>query len=432
MTTLRSAELDFAALVRAGDVLTWPQGTGEPRGLTRRLVAQRHELPPLEIFIGMTTSDTLSPGHADRFRFRGLNGAGSNRVLTAAGLIDIVPAHVSAVPGLLRSGALKVDVLLLKLRPHPETGQFTTGVIADFIPALVQAARCVIAEIDERLPVTGQDTLVRREDIDVLVEADADEVFLPDPEPSSAERLVAARVAELIPDRATVQLGIGGLPVAMCQALTGHRDLGIHSGVVPDGVVALVERGVITNAHKGEGEGALVTGGLFGTRRLFDFANGNDIVAMRSADYTHSLAVMSRIRKLYSINSAIEVDLTGQVNAEVAAKRYLGAIGGQVDFVRGAQLSPGGRAIIALPAATPDGRHSKIVPMLTGVPVTTARADVDMIVTEYGVADLRGCSLSERARRLAAIAHPAFREALLAGLAGASQHGTNPHSKAAT
>jgi acetyl-CoA hydrolase len=305
-------------------------------------------------------------------------------------------------------------VLLLKVRPHTTPGMYTTGVIADYIPAMVQAAKIVVAEIDERLPLTGQDALVRREDIDVLVTADADEVFLPDPEPSAAELQVAAKVAELIPDRATVQLGIGGLPVAMCRALTGHKELGIHSGVVPDGVVPLMQSGVVTNAHKGESAGVMVTGGLFGTRTLFDFANGNKAVELRSADYTHSPLVMARIRKLYSINSAVEVDLSGQVNAEIAAKRYLGAIGGQVDFVKGSQLSPGGRAIIALPAATPDGKYSKIVASLTAVPVTTARADVDLIVTEYGAADLRGCSLSERARRLAAIAHPNFRDSLLA------------------
>lgn len=419
MSAVRSSAFDFASVLRPGDVVSWPQGTGEPRGLTRALVARRHALPGVTVFVGMAISDTLRPEHADRFAFRGLNGAGSNRVLTSAGLVDIVPAHVSAVPPLLRCGALRVDVLLLKVRPHAG-GMYTTGVIADFIPALVQAARVVVAEIDQRLPRTGQDALVRGEDIDVFTEADADEVFLPDPEPSEAESRVAAKVAELIPDRATVQLGIGGLPVAMCRALAGHRELGLHSGVVPDGVVALMRRGVVTNAHKGEGAGVLVTGGLFGTRALFDFADGNARIEMRSADYTHSPAVMSRVNKLHSINSAVEVDLSGQVNSEIAGKRYLGAIGGQADFVRGAQLSPGGRAIIALPAATPDGKFSRIVPVLSGVPVTTARADVDMIVTEYGVAELRGCSLSERARRLAAIAHPDFRASLLAAANGRS------------
>ncbi len=426
--TIASSAFDFRTVISPGCVVTWLQGTGEPRGLTRRLVAQRGELPHCEILVGMSVTDTLKPEYADRFRFRALNGAGTNRVLTTANLAEIVPAHVSKVPGLLRAGLLRADVLLLKVRPHTTPGYYTTGLMADFLPALIAAAKMVVAEIDDRLPMTGHDALVRREDIDVFTEADADEVFLPDPEPSAQELRVAAKVAELIPDGATLQLGVGGLPVAMCRALAGHRGLGIHSGVVPDGVVSLVQAGVITNAKKGEAAGQLVTGGLFGSRILFDFADGNKDVVLRSADYTHSPVVMSRINNLYSINSAVEIDLTGQVNSEIAAGRYLGAVGGQADFVRGSQLSPGGRAIIALPAATPDGRHSKIVTALTGVPVTTARADVDMVVTEYGVADLRGCSLSERARRLAAIAHPDFRDALLAGISA----GRVKHEKAST
>lgn len=414
--TTNSSAFDFRTVLAEGAVVSWLQGTGEPRGLTRRLVAQRAELPPCEIFVGMTTSDTLKPELADRFRFRLLNGAGTNRVLTSAGLGEIVPAHVSKIPGLLRAGLLRVDVLLLKVRPHTTPGMYTVGVMADFLPALLETAKTVVAEIDERLPMTGHDALVRREDIDVLTQADADEVFLPDPEPSAQELQVAAKVAELIPDGATLQLGIGGLPVAMCRALTGHKHLGIHSGVVPDGVVALMQSGVVDNAHKGEGAGLLSTGGLFGSRVLFDFADGNPAVAVRSADYTHNPLVLARINKLYAINSAVELDLTGQVNSEIAAKRYLGAVGGQADFVRGAQLSPGGRSIIALAAATPDGKYSKIVPTLTGVPVSVARADMDMVVTEYGVADLRGASFTERARRLAAIAHPNFRDSLLAGI----------------
>jgi acyl-CoA hydrolase len=407
-----SSTLDFSRYVRTDDVVTWPQGTGEPLGLSARLVAQRHALPPLEIFIGMTTSNTLSPEHADRFRFRTLNGAGTTRRLTIANVADIVPAYVSAVPGLVRSGAIRVDVVLLRVRPHPKPGFFTVGVMADFVPAFVAAARCVIAEIDERLPITSQDALVAEADIDVLTECDAGEILLPDPDPDETEMRVAACVAELIPDGATIQLGVGGLPVAVCRALEGHRDLGVHSGVIFDALVDLVEKGVVTNARKGIDVGKTVTGGLFGARRLMDFANRNDALEMRSSDYTHNQQVLARVQNLYAINSGVEVDLTGNVNSEVAAGRYLGAIGGQVDFVRGALASPGGRAIIALPSTTPDGKHSKIVASLEGRPVTTPRGDVDLVVTEYGVADLRGRSFSERAERLRAIAHPDFRDRL--------------------
>ena len=407
-----SSAFDFSTCVRADDVVTWPQGTGEPLGLTQRLVAQRHALPPLTLFVGMSTSKTLSPDQADRFRFRALNGAGNNRSLTAANVADIVPCYVSAVPALVRSGAIRVDVVLLRVKPHPKPGYFTVGVMADFVPALVAAARCVIAEIDPRLPVTAQDALVAASDIDVLTECDADEILLPDPEPDEIDKRVAAHVAARIPDGATIQMGVGGLPVAVCRALESHRDLGVHSGVISDVIVHLVEKGVVTNARKGVDGGQIVTGGLFGSRRLMDFADGNDALQMRSSEYTHNVQVLARVQKLYAINSGVEVDLTGNVNSEVAAGRYLGAIGGQLDFVRGSFASSGGRSIIALPSTTPDGKHSRIVASLEGRPVTTPRGDADMVVTEYGVADLRGCSFSERKQRLRAVAHPDFRDHL--------------------
>ena len=422
-----SSDVDFTAFLRPDDVVTWPQGTGEPLGLTRRLVEQRHALPQVELFIGMSLSKTLAPehaalasGHPGRFRLRGLNGAGTNRVLAAANVLDIVPCHVSSVPGLIRSRALRVDVVLLRVRPHPKPGYFTVGVMADFVPAMVAAARYVIAEVDERLPVTAQDALVAEADIDVLAQCDAGEILLPDPEPAEIDVRVAAQAAALIPDGATIQLGVGTLPVAVCRALTGHRDLGVHSGVISDALVDLVEKGVVTNARKGIDVGTIVTGGLFGTRRLMQFADGNNGVHLRASDYTHNQTVMSRVQKLHTINSGLEIDLTGQVNSEVAGSRYLGAVGGQVDFVRGAQVSPGGRSIIALSSTTPDGKHSRIVASLAGRPVTTPRSDADLVVTEYGVADLRGRSFTERAARLAAIAHPDFRSELRANMTNAN------------
>lgn len=409
-----SSSFDFNSVLRHGDVVSWPQATGEPRGLTRRLVADRHRLPRIRLFVGLVSGDTLSPDCADRFEMQGLNGVGTNRRLTAKGLLDITPVHVSAMPRLLRSGHIHVDVALIRVRPTGRAGQYTVGVIADYTAALIKAARCVVAELDERLPLTGQDALVAAEDIDVLVAADNDEILLADDEPSALENAVAGNVASVIPDRATVQFGVGGLSVAVARALAGHRELGVHSGVVSDAVVDLVERGVVTNAHKGSDPGVTVAGGLLGTRRLNDYASGNRAVAMRSVEYTHNVAVMAQINKLFSVNFAVEVDVTGQVNAELAGGRYLGAIGGQVDFVRGAQYSPGGRSIIALPSTTADGRTSRIVASLAGRPVTTARSDIDMVVTEQGIADLRGASLGTRLKRLAAIAHPGFRDQLLA------------------
>ncbi|MGH6862348.1 MAG: acetyl-CoA hydrolase/transferase family protein, partial [Phyllobacterium sp.] len=393
--------------------VAWPQGTGEPRGLTRRLMAQRAELPAVRLFLGMTTSDTLTAACADQFEMVGLNGAGTNRRLTAEGVLNVMPVHISSLPRFLRAGSIKVDVALVRVRPTGKPGEFTVGVVADYTLALIKSARCVIAELDERLPLTSQDALISADDINVVTLADHDELLLVDAEPSEIERAVARNVAALIPNRATVQFGIGGLSVAVAQALSGHSDLGVHSGVVTDVLVDLIEGGVVTNAFKGIDIGVSVAGCLFGSHRLNSHASGNDAMALRSVDYTHNIAVMAKINALYSVNFAIEVDITGQVNSELAGGRYLGAVGGQVDFVRGAQVSPGGRSIIALPSVTSNGRTSRIVASLDGRPVTTARSDIDMVVTEYGVADLRACSLPQRLKRLAAIAHPNFRDQLL-------------------
>lgn len=405
----------FSAHVRAGDTIAWPQGPGEPLALTEKLIAQRAELPRPELLFGLTASETLRPEYDAHFTFRALNGAGGSRRVTA--LADIVPAHVSSIPGLIRERRLKVDVMLVHVRPLPQGG-FTTGVISDFSGAMIRAARVVIALLNPALPLMGGDARVDEADIDVLVTEDSRLIDMPDPEPSDTERRVAEHVATLVPDRATVQLGVGTLPAAVARALHGHRELGVHSGVVSDILVDLVERGVVTNAHKGCDAGMTVTGGLFGTRRLRDFAQTSGSVDMRSADYTHALAVTSAIQRFFTINSAIEIDLTGQANSEVAGGRYLGAVGGQVDFVRAGNASPGGRSILAFPSTTPDGRTSRIVATLDGRPVSTGRSDVDVIVTEFGLAHLRGQGLRERARQLIAIAHPDFRDGLARALHG--------------
>lgn len=415
MAMRASSSVDFTSIILAGDVISWPQAIGEPLGLTRALMAQKQHLPAFKLFVGMTSSDTLSAANVGG-GLLGLNGAGTNRRLAASGLIDIVPTHVSRVPELIRKGVIRIDVALVRVRPTKHSNTFSVGVICDYTTAMIKSARCVVAEIDERLPLTAHDALVSRDDIDIFTLADTDEILMPDPEPSAVESEVARRIAEMIPDRATVQLGIGTLPVAVGRALFNHRDLGVHSGVVSDIFVDLVERGVVTNAYKGLDPGESAIGGLFGTRRLLDHATNNSSVAMRSVEYTHQPACLARVRALHSINSAVEIDLTGQVNSELAGGRYLGAVGGQVDFVRGARLSPGGRSIIAVPSTTPDVKQSRIVADLCGRPVTTARSDVDLIVTEYGVADLWGQPFSERAKRLIAIAHPAFRDELSAAL----------------
>jgi acetyl-CoA hydrolase len=408
MQVLPLARLDFASLLEPGDVIAWPQGPGEPLALTEALVAQGPRLRDLALMFGMTNSETLQPALAQLFRLLALNGAGNSRRVTAQAQIHL--AHLSAMPRLLREKALRVDVALIQVRPLPDGG-YTLGVICDFTLAMMQSARCVVALLNPALPLMGADARVDAGDIDLLVESDSRLIDMADPEPSAIERQVARQVAALIPDRATLQLGIGTLPAAVAQALDGHRDLGMHSGVVSDGLVDLVQRGIVTNAFKGRDAGKTVTGGLFGTQRLRDFAEHSGLVEMRSAAYTHPLSVTGSLAQFHTVNSAIEVDLTGAANAEVAGGRYLGAVGGLVDFVRAGQASYGGRSILAFPSTTPDGKQSRIVAGLQG-PVTVARSEVDLVVTEQGVADLRACPVAERVRRLIAIAHPSHREAL--------------------
>ncbi len=405
---------DFAGVLRAGDVVAWPQGPGEPTGLSGALVAQRHELPPFSLLLGLGATRTVRRDHADRILLRALNGAGSNRGWTD--LAEIVPVPISQMPDRIRSGALRVDVLLLRVRPAATPGYYSTGVISDFTQAMAETARVVIAELDDRLPLTGGDALIPEDAVDHLVATFGEDISMPDPTLSDIDLVIARHVAALIPNGATIQLGVGTLPTAVAAALQDHRDIGVHSGVVSDVLVELIERGVVTNARKGIDTGITVTGGLFGTGRLRAYADGNPLVAMRAATYTHNPAVLGRLRAMHAINSVVEIDLTGQANAEVAARRYLGAVGGLLDFVRGAQGAAGGRSIVALPSTTSDGRHSRVVATLDGRPVTIPRSEADMVVTEYGVADLRGCGLQERARRLLAVAHPEFRPTLAASL----------------
>lgn len=407
-----STDFDFTGILQAGDYLTWPQGPGEPLGLTSGLMAQSEALPQLTLVVGMVTSATLGCTGAKHFDYLCLNGAGGARIATSMSGHRVVPAHVSSLPGLLSSRRIPVDVVLVRVRPTDNPEIFSLGVVCDFVHEMIGAARVVIAEIDERMPLTGCDALISRSNITHFTLADSEEPLLHDPGPSEIDARIAARVAELIPDRATIQFGIGGTPVAICSALKDHTGLGLHSGVLPDAIVNLVESGAVDNLHKGIDVGLTVTGGLFGSRRLLDFADANPAVALRRATYTHSMVTLSKLRNLHTINSAIEIDLTGQVNAEVAGGRYLGAVGGQVDFVRGGRASTGGRSIIAMSSVTPDGKNSKIVVNMGHRPVTTARSDVDLVVTEQGVADLWGLDLHSRAAALIAIAHPDFRENL--------------------
>lgn len=412
MTHTDSAtDLDLAAFVQPGDGILFGQGTGEPRSLTEQLVAQRAKFSGAGVFFGSGFSTTFQPEHADHLRFKGIGGIGTLRKLSSAGVLDPVPCHISAVADLIRRGTIRSDVVMLLVSPANEHGEHSFGLVNDYLRSAIRHARVVIAEVSSLVPWTPCDAPLRADEITVALHTDREPMEVPPAKFGELERRIAANVAALIPDRATLQMGIGAVPEAVSSMLLDRRDLGVHSGMVGDSLVDLMECGAVTNAYKGLDEGVSVTGVLFGTQRLYRFAHRNAAVRLCPTSYTHHVSNLSRVKKLVSVNSALEVDLTGQVNAEAIGTDYIGAVGGQVDFVRAAVQSEGGVSIVALGAT---GKHgeTKIVSRLSG-PVTTARSDVDVIATEHGVVHLRGLGIRERIRALTAIAAPQHREQLL-------------------
>ena len=409
MSLLADRLQDF---IRPGDTLWWGQATAEPLTLTRALVEHRHALAQggrLRVFVGIAASDTLRPEQADVIDFFGYAAGGAHRALAQADVLDILPSHYSHLPGLIRDGVLPVDVVLLQVSPPDEEGRYSLGLAQEYLPAALEHARVVIGEVNPAIPWTHGSVHLQATDFALLIDAEHPPLEQGRAAPGPVEQAIARHVAALIEDGATLQLGIGNLPEAVLAALHGHRDLGLHSGAVGDGIAALAEAGVLTNAKKSLDTGVGIGGILMGSEKVRRWAHRNQALQLRGTDYTHNPEVLASSHQLAAINAAIEVDLTGQINAEVAAGVYVGAVGGAVDFLRGAARSRGGLPSVALPATAKGASH--IVARLSG-PVSTPRSDAGLIVTEHGVADLRGQPLSRRVRRLIDIAAPAHREDL--------------------
>jgi acetyl-CoA hydrolase len=404
-------DLEFGAFMRPGDRLAWGQISGEPRALVAALGDQCPHLGGIGAFAGMSLGETLPPESAEFIDFKVLGGAATNHRLAAPGALQVIPCRLADVPDLIASGMIGVDVALIQVAPERD-GVFNLGISADYMGAAIEAARVVVAEVNPLLPRTRGDTDVPAGAIDIAVPVPSPLPVPPARPPGDVARAVAGHVAALVPDGATIQIGIGGIPDAVLAGLAAKRNLGIHSGLITDGVLDLIEAGAVTNAKKEIDTGLGVTAVIYGAERLYRWAGANERLAVRSVRHTHAEGVMANFRRFVAINSAIEVDLTGQVNAETIGGRHVGQIGGQIDFVRAGALAPEGHSVIALSSTGAKGTVSRIVAKLADGVVTTARGDMDKAVTEYGVAELRGRSLGERARALIAIAHPDFRDAL--------------------
>ena len=405
---MSATEIDLADVLREGDLILVATGAGEPVGLLEQLVRRRHELPRVRLLLNFRLTDVLRPEHLDAIDVTVLGAYGTNGPLVAAGA-DVLPVNNSDLPDLVEYGPIRPDVVLAVSAPPGEDGSYDLGVTADVAPIGCRVARAVVLEVNPNVPRTGGAARIPAELVTATSASDRPLPVLPAAEPGPVETAIAERVAALVPDGATLQLGIGKVPEAVAHALRGHRDLGIHSGLIGDWLIDLVEAGAVTNARKPIDVGVSVAGVVMGGPRLYAWVHENPAVAMRDMRSTHAPEVLARLDNLVTINSAIEVDLSGQVNAEVVGERYIGAVGGQVDYVRAGSRARHGRSILAMPATTSRGA-SRIVDRLPQGVVTTGRSDVDLIVTEYGVADLRGRTLAERRRRLAAIAAPEHRE----------------------
>lgn len=400
--------------IKSGDRVVIGHACGEPQALTKAMTERYQELQNVEIvhMVAMGDSAYAQPGMEKSFRHNALFVGRSTRKAVEEGRADYTPCFFSEIPRLFKEKILPVQVALLQVTPPDEEGFCSYGISADYTVAAAETAELVIAQVNRRLPRT-QGARIHLDNISLLVEQEEDLIELPSPVIGDVERSIGQQIANLVPDGATLQLGIGAIPDAVLLFLKDKKDLGIHSEMFSDGVVDLVNAGVITNRKKTINSGLFVATFLMGTRKLYDFIDQNPVVYLRPSDYVNDPCVVGQHENMISINSAVQVDLMGQVNAEMMGSKQFSGIGGQVDFVRGASRSPGGKSIIALPSTAAKGSVSRIVIELDkGAAVSTSRNDVQYVVTEYGTANLRGKSIRQRAAALLEIAHPKFQPSL--------------------
>ena len=406
---------EAVAGIRPGEQLYVHSAAATPSVLLDALVARANELRDVRMlhFHIEGPGPHLAPDMAPHFRHRALFIGPNARQAVNEGRAEYIPTFLSDAAALIRRGVLPINTVLVNVSPPDKHGFCSLGTSVIAMPTAVRHAKTVVAQINSAMPRTLGDSFIHVDDIELAVEVHQPPYASAPAPVGEVERRIGGYVADLVPDGATLQLGIGAIPEAVAAALSEKRDLGIHTEMMTDVVRELVESGVVTGRAKEINVGRVVATFMLGSQRLYDWADDNPMVEMRPADYTNDTAVIRRFKKMVAINSAIEIDLTGQVCADSIGPRLYSGVGGQMDFIRGAGLSDDGRAIIALPSTAGDGSISRIVPFLRqGAGVVTTRAHVQTIITKYGVAEMHGRSIPERARQLIAIAHPEQRARL--------------------
>lgn len=405
---------EAVSLVRSNTNIFIHTAAAAPKVLIQALANRSGELRNVNIYQMHTEGGApyADPEAEGSFRVKNLFVGSNVRGAVNAGRADFIPIFYSDIPRLFRSGRVELDTALLQVSPPDRNGFCTLGVSVETSLAAAQSAKKVIAEINPNMPRTNGDGNIHISKFDRVIDVNyaLPEVNLP--EPTEVETLIGQYIADLVDDGATLQMGIGNIPNAALKAMRYHKGLGIHTEMFSDGVIDLVERGVITNEHKRGHNGHIVTGFLVGSKRLYDFVDDNPLVRFLDIAYVNDTHVIRQHPKMTAINSAIEVDITGQVCADSIGPRIYSGIGGQMDFMRGAALSEGGKPIIALPSTTKKGLSKISTKLQEGAGVVTTRAHARYIVTEYGIARLFGRSLKERAKALIDIAHPDHRERL--------------------
>jgi 4-hydroxybutyrate CoA-transferase len=408
--------------IQSGNRVAFAHAVAEPTVLVEAMIANAEAYHDVEVCHMVTLGKGLysKPEYKDHFRFNGWFTSPSTRDSIAQGHGDFTPVFFHEVPNYIRKGIFELDVFMVMVSPPDEHGYCCVGVSSDYTMQGIESAKIVLAEVNDQVPVVFGDTFVHVSKIDKFIETSHPLPELALPKIGEVELAIGKNCAELVEDGATLQLGIGAIPDAVLQSLKDKKDLGIHSEMISDGVVDLYEAGVINNSKKGLHKGKMIVTFLMGSKRLYDFAAKNPAVELRTVDYVNNPCVVAQNTNLVCINSCLAVDFMGQVVSDSIGTKQFSGVGGQVDFVRGAAMSLDGEgiAIIAMPSVAnkKDGTMvSKITPYIDhGAAVTTSRQDVDYIVTEYGIAPLKGKTLKDRARNLINIAHPDFREELKA------------------
>jgi len=415
------------ALIETGDHIFIGSACGEPQYLVNGLVEKASHLADNEILHLHTlgVAPYAKPIYSDRFRLNAFFVGINTREAVAEGRADYTPIFLSNLPDLISREMVPIDVALIQVTPPDEHGFCSLGVSVEITKTAAQKGKLVIAQVNREMPRVLGDSFVHTEDLDVIVEHDEPILESPRPQRDIVSERIASHVSELVDDESTLQIGIGSVPDSVLDALTDKKDLGIHTELLTEGVVDLVEKEVITCEKKTINRGKIIASFAMGTRRLYDFIDNNPMVEFYESNYVNSPIVISQHEKMIAINQALETDLTGQVCSDSLGYRFYSGLGGQADFMRGAMLSKGGKAITVLPSTAKNGEVSRIRSLLTsGAGIVLTRGDVDHVATEYGVTSLRGKTIGERALSLINIAHPKFRNDLLEW---AKQHNYVPH-----